>query len=92
MTTKYPNFHSDISFVVADINYDYDDIGYAMQDISYDMQDICFGIAYKGLGMVAPPESVSLQLSLSYRPERPVGPAYTSRTPSIILDSFPSLF
>jgi hypothetical protein len=63
-----------------------------MQDINYDMHDICFGIAYKGLGMVAPPESVSLQLSLSYRPERPVGPAYTSRTPSIILDSFPSLF
>ena len=68
MTTKYPNFRSDISFVVDDIDYDYGDIHYTWYDINYDMHDIDFGIAYKGLEMVAPPESVSLQLSLAYRP------------------------
>lgn len=68
MTTKYQNFRSDIGFVVDDINYVYDDIDYTWYDINYDMHDIDFGIAYKGLEMVAPPESVSLQLSLAYRP------------------------
>lgn len=92
MTTKYPNFRSDIRFVVDDIDYIYDDIHYTWYDIDYDMHDIDFGIAYKGLEMVAPPEAVSIQFSLSYRPERPVGPAYTSHYPSSILPSFPSLF
>ena len=92
MTTRYQNFCSDIGFVVNDINYVYDDIDYTWYDINYDMHDIGFGIAYKGHGIVAQPEAVSIQLSLAYRPERPVGPAYTSRTPSSILPSFPSLF
>jgi hypothetical protein len=65
---KSPNFRSDIGFVVDDINYAYDDINYTLHDINYNMHDIGFGIAYKGLEMVAPPESVSLQLSLAYRP------------------------
>lgn len=68
MTMKSPNFRSDIGFVVDDINYAYDDINYTMHDINYNMHDIGFGIAYKGLEMVAPPESVTLQLSLAYRP------------------------
>ena len=68
-TTKYPNFRSDIGFVVDDIDYVYDDIDYTWYDINYDMHDINFGIAYKGHGMAAPPEAVSIQLSLAYRPE-----------------------
>lgn len=92
MTMKSPNFRSDIGFVVDDINYAYDDINYTMHDINYNMHDIGFGIAYKGHGMVAPPEAVSIQFSLSYRPVRPVGPAYTSHETSSILPSFPSLF
>lgn len=42
--------------------------------------------------MLAAPEAVSIQFSLSYRPTPQWVPAYTSHYPSSILPSFPYLF
>ena len=79
----------DIGFVVDDIDYVYDDIDYDMYDINYDMYDIDFGIAYKGLEMVAPPESVSLQLSLAYRPTPQWDPPILRAPPPLSSTLFP---
>lgn len=60
---KKQNFRSDIVFSVFDTDYSFRDINYTTEDIDYTTEDIGFITAYKGYGMLAAPEAVSLQLA-----------------------------
>ena len=88
---KKQNFRSDIGFGVFDTDYSFSDINYTIEDIDYTTEDIWFNTAYKGYGMLAAPEAVSLQLACRTGP-RPSGFPPILRAPFTILPSFPYLF
>ena len=86
-----PNFRSDIGFGAFDIDYSLRDINYTTEDIDYTTEDINFITAYKGHGMLAAPEAVSLQLAWRTGPN-PSGTRLYFAHPFTILPSFPYLF